>query len=111
MRAAETFSIDHLQKPEIKALIDHAKFFYIGGFFLTHGIESAIDIAKRAAGRGQVVTVNLSAPFIPQFFKVQLDQLLPYVDVVIGNESEAAAYATAQGMAVSVQLRPRSAKR
>jgi adenosine kinase len=49
----------------------------------------------------QVVALNLSAPFIPQFFKVQLEQLLPYVDILIGNESEAAAYATGQGMAVS----------
>lgn len=101
LRAAETFSEDHLHKPEIKALIDHAKFFYIGGFFLTHGIDSAIHIAKIASGRGRVVSLNLSAPFIPQFFKVQLEQLLPYVDIVIGNESEAAAYATAQGMADS----------
>jgi len=101
LRAAETFSQDHLQKPEIKVLLDHAKYFYIGGFFLTHGIDSAVEIAKHASHRGKVVTVNLSAPFIPQFFKVQLDQLLPYVDIVIGNESEAAAYATAQGMADS----------
>jgi hypothetical protein len=54
LRAAETFSEDHLHKPEIKALIDHAKFFYIGGFFLTHGIDSAIHIAKIASGRGRV---------------------------------------------------------
>lgn len=37
--------------------------------------------------------MNLSAPFIPQFFKSQVDEILPYVDVLIGNESEAQAYA------------------
>lgn len=37
--------------------------------------------------------MNLSAPFIPQFFKSQVDEILPYVDVLIGNESEAEAYA------------------
>ncbi len=42
--------------------------------------------------------INLSAPFIPQFFKVQLEQLFPYCDVVIGNESEAAAWASAAGL-------------
>jgi len=41
--------------------------------------------------------VNLSAPFIPQFFKLQLDQLLPFCDIVIGNESEAEAWAEASG--------------
>lgn len=37
--------------------------------------------------------LGLSAPFIPQFFKKDLDEVLPYVDVVLGNESEALAYA------------------
>lgn len=37
--------------------------------------------------------MNLSAPFIAQFFKDQVDQVLPYVDFLIGNESEAEAYA------------------
>lgn len=37
--------------------------------------------------------MNLSAPFIPQFFKDQVDTILPYVDILIGNESEATAYA------------------
>ena len=41
--------------------------------------------------------LNLSAPFIPQFFQVQLQQIMPYVDVVIGNESEAEAWAVATG--------------
>lgn len=42
--------------------------------------------------------LNLSAPFIPQFFKVQLEELLPYCDVLIGNESEAEAWALASGL-------------
>lgn len=42
--------------------------------------------------------MNLSAPFIPQFFKDGLDQTMPYVDILIGNESEAAAYAESHGI-------------
>lgn len=41
----------------------------------------------------QLFSLNLSAPFIPQFFKSQLDQVLPYSQLVFGNESEAEAYA------------------
>lgn len=41
--------------------------------------------------------LNLSAPFIPQFFGVQLQQILPYTDIVIGNEAEAEAWASATG--------------
>jgi adenosine kinase len=46
----------------------------------------------------QVFVLNLSAPFIPQFFKVQLEQVFPHCDYVIGNESEAAAWASAAGL-------------
>ncbi|EJT49111.1 adenosine kinase [Trichosporon asahii var. asahii CBS 2479] len=98
LRAAEMFTPDHLKKPEVAALIDGAQYFYIGGFFLTHGVESALEIAKAASSKGKTVVLNLSAPFIPQFFKVQLGQLLPHVDILIGNESEAAAYAEAAGL-------------
>ncbi|GAA5844676.1 hypothetical protein JCM3766R1_005985 [Sporobolomyces carnicolor] len=92
--AAESFSPSHLEKPEIKKLIDDAKSYYLGGFFLTHGLESALVLAKAAAAANKPFAMNLSAPFIPQFFKSQVDEILPYVDVLIGNESEAEAYAT-----------------
>jgi adenosine kinase len=39
----------------------------------------------------------LSAPFIPQFFKSQLDLVLRHTDILFGNESEAEAYANAAG--------------
>ncbi|KAF8574324.1 Ribokinase-like protein [Ramaria rubella] len=98
LRAAEKFNKAHLSSPSIAPLVDNAKFYYVGGFFLTHGIESALEVAKKAALAGKVFVTNLSAPFIPQFFKTQLDSLLPYCDFVIGNESEAEAYATANGL-------------
>lgn len=45
------------------------------------------------ADRIQTFILNLSAPFISQFFKDPLDEVLPYVDILIGNETEAAAFA------------------
>lgn len=98
LRAAEMFHPAHLAKAEVASLIHGAKYFYIGGFFLTHGIESALEVAKAASAAGKTVVLNLSAPFIAQFFKVQLEELLPHVDILIGNESEAAAYAEASGL-------------
>jgi adenosine kinase len=99
LRSAEKFELAHLSSPEVATLIDNAKFFYLGGYFLTHGVESALYVAKKAATASKVFAVNLSAPFIPQFFKMQLEQILPYCDYVIGNESEAEAYALATGLA------------
>jgi len=91
--AAEKFTKEHLEKAEVKEIIEGAKFYYLGGFFLTHGIESAMTLAKHSKDNGKTFAMNLSAPFIPQFFKTQVDEILPYVDVLIGNESEAEAFA------------------
>lgn len=41
--------------------------------------------------------LSLSAPFIPQFFKEQLDSVMPYTDYLIGNETEAISYSESHG--------------
>lgn len=91
--AAEKFSKSHLETSEAKALISKAKYFYMEGFFLTHGLESAKVLAQHAQQNDQVFSVNLSAPFIPQFFSAQLDEITALSSLVFGNESEAAAWA------------------
>jgi adenosine kinase len=53
------------------------------------------------ANLNQLFILNLSAPFIAQFFKDPLDQILPYVDILIGNESEAAAYAESHELGIT----------
>lgn len=45
--------------------------------------------------RTQIFSINISAPFIAQFFSAQLDEILPYSSLVFGNETEAEAYAEA----------------
>ncbi|TBU26624.1 adenosine kinase [Dichomitus squalens] len=98
LAAAEKFEQSHLSSPEVAPLIDAAKIFYVEGYFLTHGTESALEVAKKASEAGKIFVLNLSAPFIPQFFAVQLQQILPYTDVVIGNEAEAEAWGSANGL-------------
>lgn len=93
--AAEKFTKSHLETAEAQQAIKNAKIFYLGGFFLTHGVESALVLAEEAKSRDVSFTMNLSAPFIPQFFTSQVDQVVPYADVVFGNESEAEAWAEA----------------
>lgn len=42
--------------------------------------------------------MNLSAPFLSQFFKEPQMQVLPYCDYVFGNETEAATFAKEQNL-------------
>jgi len=98
LRAAEKFEQSHLSSPDVAPLIDAAKIFYVEGYFLTHGTESVVEISKKASEKGKIFVLNLSAPFIPQFFGAQLQKILPYIDYLIGNESEAEAWASANGL-------------
>jgi adenosine kinase len=52
--AAEKFSPAHLESPEVKPLVEAAQFYYLGGFFLTHGVQSALSLAKQAAKADKV---------------------------------------------------------
>merc|ERR1711935_37233 len=51
-----------------------------------------------AAANNKTFIMNLSAPFLCQFFKDQMHSVLPYVDVLFGNESEALEFAKNNGM-------------
>jgi adenosine kinase len=53
----------------------------------------------------KVFALNLSAPFVPQSFGAQPHQVLPYCDIIIGNECEAEAWASASGLAEETDLR------
>ncbi|XP_028982718.1 adenosine kinase isoform X2 [Betta splendens] len=86
----------HLDLEENWKLVEKAKVCYIAGFFLTVSLESMLKVAKHASENNKLFCLNLSAPFICQFFKDNLMQVMPYVDVLFGNETEAVAFAKEQ---------------
>jgi len=92
LAAANNFKASHLEKDQAKAIIEKAKYYYIAGFFLTVSIESLEIIAKHAVEKDKVFCLNLSAPFIIDFFGENLAKALPYADYVFCNETEAETY-------------------
>uniref|UniRef100_A0A3Q3B821 Adenosine kinase n=1 Tax=Kryptolebias marmoratus TaxID=37003 RepID=A0A3Q3B821_KRYMA len=86
----------HLDLEENWKLVEKAKVYYIAGFFLTVSLESILKVAKHASENNKLFCMNLSAPFICQFFKDNLMQVMPYIDVLFGNETEASAFAKEQ---------------
>ncbi|XP_049292600.1 uncharacterized protein LOC125768656 [Anopheles funestus] len=93
LAAANDFTPEHLQSPANQAYLKGAQFFYVSGFFFTVSFESALSVAKQAADNGRMFMMNLSAPFVPQFYKNNLEEIFPFVDVLFGNETEAVALA------------------
>lgn len=98
LAAANTFNVSHLETPQAKEIIESAEIFYVTGFFLTVSVDSILLLAKYSVENKKYFTINLSAPFLIQFFGDQLGSVIPYADVIFGNESEAEAYGKAKGI-------------
>ncbi|XP_059482563.1 uncharacterized protein LOC132200836 [Neocloeon triangulifer] len=98
LAAANCFTPDHLQVPENLKSIETAKYFYVSGFFLTVSPDSMLVLAKHALEQKKLFTMNLSAPFICQFYKEPQMSAFPYIDILFGNESEALAFSEAQNL-------------
>ncbi|KAI5107949.1 adenosine kinase isoform 1 [Silurus meridionalis] len=77
----------HLDLEENWKLVEKAKVYYIAGFFLTVSLESILKVAKHASENNKIFCMNLSAPFISEFFKDSLMKVMPYVDILFGNEA------------------------
>lgn len=95
--AANSYKLDHLKQEENWKLVEQAKICYIAGFFLTVSVDSILAVAQHCMENNKLFIMNLSAPFICQFFKDQLLQVMPYIDILIGNEAEGIAFGEAMG--------------
>jgi adenosine kinase len=96
--AANHYDVEHLKSPEVWKLVEGATHYFVGGYHLTVCPPAIQALAEEAAKDNKVFVFSLSAPFICQFFKDPLDASAPYWDYVIGNETEAAAYAESHGL-------------
>ncbi|OJJ87177.1 adenosine kinase [Aspergillus glaucus CBS 516.65] len=97
LAAANEYKPEHLKQPQIWSLVEKAQVYYIGGYHLTVSVPAILALAEEAASKNKIFMLSLSAPFIPQFFKDQLDTVLPYTDYTFCNETEARAYSESHG--------------
>lgn len=97
LSAAERYSKSHWDSEPIQRVVSAARVFYSAGFFLTSSPETMLATGRHAAETNKIFAINLSAPFLCQFFKEPMLAVLPYADFVFGNESEAAAFAANNG--------------
>ena len=102
--AANKFKKDHVLKHW--DAVEKAKIFYSSGFHLTVSPDSMLEMAKHASQHAEKTYVlNIGAPFIPEFFSDALLSVLPYTDILFGNETEAQAFAKNQKWSESLTIR------
>lgn len=89
LSAANCYTHEHLQKPEVWKLVQGASVIYSAGFFITVSPDSMRLAAKHCLENpDKMYCLNLAAPFIVQVppFKAVVDELIPLVDFLFGNE-------------------------
>lgn len=92
LAAANLFTLDHIKNEENWKYVENAEYYYISGFFITVSPQTILYVANYACERDRYFMMNLSAPFICEFFKEPLKETLPYIDFLFGNESEATTF-------------------
>lgn len=97
LSAANHFHHDHLESDVSQELINKGRFFYSAGFHLTVSPPAVMKLAEHAHAHNKIFLLNLSAPFLVEFFLDPLMAAVPYADFVFGNESEARAFGVAHG--------------
>ena len=60
LRVAEEFDKSHLLSPEVAPLVDCVKVCYMDGYFLTHGLESALYLSSKFAAAGKVISFSIN---------------------------------------------------
>ncbi|KNH01752.1 adenosine kinase b [Perkinsela sp. CCAP 1560/4] len=100
--AANKFTHEHLSKPAVQNLLNDAQIIYITGFCLTVSPQSVFEFAEHALSNNKIVAMNVSAPFIAQFFTEPLLKLVGLSDIILCNETEAKALA--QALAINGEM-------
>jgi adenosine kinase len=97
LAAANNYKVDHLK--ENMSILETAKVVYSAGFFITVCPDAIETCAKHCNETGKTYCMNLSAPFIVEVppFKAVLTKTMPLIDVLFGNETEAAVFAKSEG--------------
>ena len=56
------------------------------GYFFTVCFEAVVRLAAFAHANDRVFCINLSATYLTELYKKELVQIMPYVDILFGNE-------------------------
>jgi adenosine kinase len=118
LAAANNYKIAHLLSAPVQAALDNAKMYYVTGFFLTVCPDAIYHIGQKAVDQNKHFLFNISAPFIVGLGDI-FQRVLPYVDVLFGNETEAEAFGKQNGweetdldaIAIKAQSLPKASTR
>jgi len=99
LAAANNYKEEHLNMPENWEAVVKAKYIYSAGFFMTVSQPSMHKVAQHCLENNKTYCLNLSAPFLMMVppFKACITALMPKVDYLFCNETEALEFGKSEG--------------
>jgi adenosine kinase len=98
LAAANDYQHEHYLSAEIQSLVQTIDIFYSAGFFLTVSPHTVVEIGKHCAEHNKILVWGAAAPFIIEYFYDRVQSVLPYVDFIVANETEAEKLTEKLGM-------------
>ncbi|KAG5473079.1 hypothetical protein CUR178_02997 [Leishmania enriettii] len=95
LSAANLLSAEHMLSSAVTETLKDCQLYYLTGFTLTIDVNYVLQVAEAARASGGQFMMNLSAPFLLQYYTESFNKVAPYLDVLFGNEDEAKALADA----------------
>jgi adenosine kinase len=90
LAAANDYQHSHFLSQEIQDLVQTIDVFYSAGFFLTVSPQTVVEIGKHCAEHNKILVWGVAALFVVEYFWDRVKEVLPYVDYLVANETEAA---------------------
>jgi len=100
--AAQRFNMQHLMNPDNFRWVESASYFYITGYFLLVSLESAKEVCTYSHEKHKPLLLNINATWVAKRYKPALMEMMPYVDVVFGNEEEILAIGEGSGYGIDL---------
>ncbi|XP_018339253.1 PREDICTED: adenosine kinase-like isoform X2 [Trachymyrmex septentrionalis] len=91
--AASVYTLDDLKKANLQ--LDSIKIIYIEGYFVTHSLDVAKELVKRAQEKNIIVAFNLNSLYIFQDHQAAICEMVGHAKIVFGNVREMIALAQA----------------
>ncbi|XP_001599233.2 adenosine kinase-like isoform X2 [Nasonia vitripennis] len=89
--AASIYTLEDLKTTVLP--LDTVRVIYIEGFFVTHSLDVAKEVVKRAQGKNIVIALNLNGTYIFEDHHAALCEMVGLAKIVFGNVEEMKALA------------------
>ena len=84
--------------------LNNSKVIYLSGYFIANSPDTALEIARYANEKGKIVALSLSAPYICQFNKTIILQIMQYVDYLFATEEQLVTFCREVGLGEDLEV-------